>query len=463
MTVFILMLTLFLLVIVAVIWTHYFRTSRADAEAGNVSENSLQHNIPHNSQRDEANISLYHEHKKEIEKDYANGGIDEESYQYLLVELEKSLLQDIAQNADEKEIAQKTTSSMSVLWPIAITLFIFGFSVSLYVKNSEYSFTEPSSVKGNEQHNTAQQKQKHENLDENQLVMVRIKTLQQKIEKEPNNTEYWYELGQVLIGAGDFDNAIKAFDHIIGIEGVKADLLGAKAQANYYKNDQKIDANVQAIIDQALALDPQEPSTNILLGMDSFIHNNYAAAINYWQLVIDSESNSVNVGALAEAINEAKSRLVMVGEKGSSNQEKPPEHAHEHPEADGAHKPEAVAKVEGPQLSLSVTLSDEILALLSQGEDKVVFIYATPADGRRMPLAAVKVKASDLPLELILTDANAMSPQANLSTADAVNIYAIVSSTGTVGIKSGDYKAQSLGVRVNKIAPTMLLIDTIVP
>ena len=125
--------------------------------------------------------------------------------------------------------------------------------------------------------------------------------------------------------------------------------------------------------------------------------------------------------------------------------------------------PEAVAKVEGPQLSLSVTLSDEILALLSQGEDKVVFIYATPADGRRMPLAAVKVKASDLPLELILTDANAMSPQANLSTADAVNIYAIVSSTGTVGIKSGDYKAQSLGVRVNKTAPTMLLIDTIVP
>ena len=459
MTLFIVMLALFLLVMLAVIWTHYFRSNSADTEVDNVSGD----NILHNSQRDEANISLYHEHKKEIEKDYANGAIDEESYQYLLVELEKSLLQDIAQNADEKEIAQKTVSSISVLWPVAITLFIFIFSLVLYVKNSDYSLFEPNSATNGEQHNTEAKKQKDESLDESQLVMERIQTLQQQIEKEPNNTEYWYELGQVLIGAGDFDNAIKAFDHIIGIEGIKADLLGAKAQANYYKNDQKIDANVQAIIDQALALDPQEPSTNILLGMDSFIHNNYAVAINYWQLVIDSENNSVNVGALAEAINEAKNRLVMVGEKVSSNQEKSPEDAHEHPEAEGSHKPEAVAKVEGPQLSLSVTLSDEILSLLSEGEDKIVFIYATPADGRRMPLAAVKVKASDLPLELILTDTNAMSPQANLSSAEAVNIYAVVSSTGTVGIKSGDYKAQSLGVSVNKIATTMLLIDTIVP
>jgi cytochrome c-type biogenesis protein CcmH len=458
MTEFILMLALFLLIILAVIWTHYFRNTTADSAGNTVSEESSKHN----SQRDEANISLYHEHKKEIEKDYANGGIDEESYQYLLAELEKSLLQDIAQNADEKEIVQKTLSSMSALWPIVITLFIIVFSSSIYVKISDYSFSDSSSEQAGRQHNTAQQKQKHESLDESQLVMVRIQTLQQKIEKEPNNTELWYELGQVLVGAGDFDNAIKAFDHIIGIEGVKADLLGAKAQANYHKNGQKIDNQVQALIDQALALDPQDPSTNILLGMDSFINNQYANAINYWQRVIDSESNSANVATLTQAINEANKRLSMTGEKDSRSKEKTLADTHEHDEVEGKTSHPSV-KASEPQLSLSVKLSDEIFDLLSQGEDKVVFIYATPADGRRMPLAAVKVKASDLPLELILTDANAMSPQANLSSAEAVNIYAVVSSTGTVGIKSGDYKAQSLGVKVNKIEATILVIDTIVP
>jgi cytochrome c-type biogenesis protein CcmH len=461
MTIFILTIALFLLVTLAVIWTHYFRRSTAD----NANTNE------HNSQRDDANISLYHEHKKEIEKDYANGGIDEENYQYLLVELEKSLLQDIAQNADEKDIAQKTVNSMSVLWPIAITFFIFAFSIGLYVQNSQYSLLDPMSAQRNAQHNSEQQSQKHESLDESQMIMVRIKTLQKKIETEPKNTEYWYELGQVLVGAGDFDNAIKAFDQIIEIEGVKADLLGAKAQATYYKNNQKIDANVQALIDQALALDPQDPSTNILLGMHNFIGNDYAEAIAYWERIIDSESqngsNSVYISALTEAVNEAKNRLMMMGKKNSTNAQKQPvsekhDHAHEHPESEHTIN-QAPVIIEGPQLSLNVSLSDNIFDLLTQGDDKVVFIYATPADGRRMPLAAVKIKASDLPIELILTDANAMSPQANLSSADTVNIYAVVSSTGAVGIKSGDYKAQALGIKVGKTDVTVLVVDTVVP
>ena len=58
--------------------------------------------------RDQTNIRLYHEHKKEIEKDYDEGGIDEENYQFLLAELDKTLLQDIEQQSGSHQALKKS-------------------------------------------------------------------------------------------------------------------------------------------------------------------------------------------------------------------------------------------------------------------------------------------------------------------------------------------------------------------
>jgi cytochrome c-type biogenesis protein CcmH len=249
------------------------------------------------------------------------------------------------------------------------------------------------------------------------------------------------------VGAGDFENALQAFDKIIDIEGEHAELLGAKAQATYYMNNQKIDQAVQELIDRALALDPNDPSTNILLGMNSFVNQQYQNAINYWQRVVDNNQGNVNATALREAIAEAKNRLSLVGGT-----------------VEESNQVAAQNDVDqGPQLTLNISLTDEIIEALSQGEDKVVFVYATPNDGRRMPVAAVKIKASDLPTTIVLNNSRAMSPQANLSSVENVHLYAVISSQGGVGIKSGDFKAQQLNVAVTTTDVVELVIDTIVP
>ena len=118
-----------------------------------------------------------------------------------------------------------------------------------------------------------------------------------------------------------------------------------------------------------------------------------------------------------------------------------------------------------PQLTINVDMSEEIHQLLIQGEDKVVFIYAVSADAQhgRMPVAAVKLKASDLPVTVVLNDSKAMTPQAKLSDVPAVNIYAVVSASGGVGVKSGDFKAELLNTDVLITQPLSITIDTIVP
>ena len=421
----ILITLIFIALLLFIVWLPFFRTSTTKID------NNGQHNL-----REETNIVLYKEHKAEIEKDYTDGAIDEESYQYLLAELDNSLLQDIATDK-EKPKSPKTIKNLSVVWPILLSCFIVAFSVALYLKQGTLDALMATPIAS---HSDQQSEQSPE--QEQAKLIAYISSLQKHLVDEPDDSEAWYNLGQTFVGAGEFDLAITAFKQVIRIEGEHADLLGVIAQATYYLNNQKIDEPLQMLIDKALALDANDPSTNILLGMHNFTAQNYTKAIDYWQGIIDEKRPSVNVAALQAAVNEAKKRLVTPLKQ-----------------AELTTNPDTAV---GPKLTLNVSLSEEISQKLAQGEDKIVFVYAIPTSGQRMPLAALKLMASDLPKILTLSDSNAMSAQSNLSSVGEVNILAIVSDQGGAGIKPGDFKAEARNIAVNKTETINLVIDHIV-
>ncbi len=410
-----LMVIAFVLLLLVVIWAHFITQNRQQAKVDN-------------SFRDQTNVRLYHEHKAEIEQDYQHGALDSESYQYLKTELDQSLLQDIEDNAKEAQQPQQS-GALSVAWPIVLTVFILGFSGFFYSQHGAFELIA----------NTPKAQAGHEVLDQQQQALVEVQKLKQLTEQQPKNSDAWYQLGQALVGVGEFSQALAAFDQVIAIDGEHADLYGAKAQASYYLNQQQITAEVKTFIDKALALDAHDPSTNILLGMDRFVKNDYQQAIDYWQLVVDDARKTVNVQALQGAINEAKSRLSLTGGVVADN-----------------------TGLAAAELALHVSISDEIAQQLNGQEDKVVFVYAIPTSGARMPLAAVKLKASELPVDVVLNDARAMTPQAKLSDVEVVNLYAIISSDGGVGIKSGDFKAELHNIDVRSSAQIALVIDTVV-
>ncbi len=417
---------IFLILLLLIVWRPFFKQKTQDVRV----DSSL---------RDETNIRLYHEHKKEIEKDYGEGGIDEENYQYLLAELDKTLLQDIESNSTEEKAITKVSKTYSPFWPLGLSVFIIIFSVALYNKQGSYKvITQLPSGHGQQAAQSQEEMLKQREVE----AIAHIEKLQQHIDSNPDDSEAWYNLGQTYVAVGGFDEAVIAFKRVIKIEGEHADVLGAIAQALYYKNDQQISAQVQEYIDKALALDINDPSTNILLGMHSFIGEEYQKAITHWQRVIDANNQGVNITALKEAVAEAKNRLGIAAE---NSQQKP-----------------QVEPGLGPQLKVNVSLSDDVAKQLAQGEDRVVFIYAVPTNGQRMPLAAVKMKASDLPTVVVLNNSQAMTSENNLSSVEKVHIYAIVSKQGGVGIKSGDYKAEALGIGVNRSEILELVVNKLV-
>lgn len=383
--------------------------------------------------RKETNISLYHEHLKELDKDLLEGSIEQESYQQLKRELDKTLLQDVH---NSPATAQKA-AALSVFWPMVLSVFIIAVSSYFYLSLGTYQFLdEPVS---------AAQVDPHANLDMNQQTSFRVQQLQQKVATEPTNSQAWFSLGQAFISAGEFDEAVGAFDQVISLIGEHAELIGPKAQALYYKNNKQFNDEIQALVEKALALDPLDASTNILLGMNFYARSEFGLAIRHWQKVIDSGRQGINMQALTGAVTEAQ-RQLEIGDKMSA----------------GNQASTATQQNNGPKLTLEVSLSDDIYNKLSAGEDKIVFVYATAASGSRMPLAAVKIFASELPTTIVLDNSLAMSPQMNLSSADQVNIYAVVSMQGNVGIKAGDFKAEQLNIAKAHHESIKLTIDTLV-
>jgi cytochrome c-type biogenesis protein CcmH len=88
----------------------------------------------------------------------------------------------------------------------------------------------------------------------------------------------------------------------------------------------------------------------------------------------------------------------------------------------------------------TVTLDPQLAEQVS-AED-AVFIFARPAEGPPMPLAAQRVQVQDLPFQFQLDDSQAMTDQ-TLSTAERVIVIARVAKSGQAMPRPGDLEGRS--------------------
>lgn len=78
-------------------------------------------------------------------------------------------------------------------------------------------------------------------------------------------------------------------------------------------------------------------------------------------------------------------------------------------------------------------------ALLSETKpDDTIFIFARLAQGSRMPLAMLRKQVRDLPIQFVLDDSTAMSPQTRLSQAGQVMVVARVTKAANAAPLKGD-------------------------
>lgn len=137
-----------------------------------------------------------------------------------------------------------------------------------------------------------------------------MSSLQQQLKQDPNQAELWFQLGHGYMNKQEFLSALTCFDYTIRLSDTpSASQLAAKASALYYLEKQVMTDEVDALLAQALNLEPNNLTALALIAGDHFISLRYQQAIDIWTKMLDSNSTDLDRVSIIHSLNQAKAML----------------------------------------------------------------------------------------------------------------------------------------------------------
>ena len=363
------------------------------------------------------NAAIHRDRLGELDRDRSNDTLSATDLVEAREELQRQLLDDTA--ATEVVVADGFSRSSG----IAIAILLPLIAVGLYALLGSPALVVPGEV--------ATQRPA---ADMEQLVAK----LAKKLEESPDNPEGWIMLARSYKGSGRFDDAEAAYGRVGPELNKSAELLAEFAELLVQKNN-GFDDRSRNLVQQALRIEPNNKLALFMGGRSAFDIGRFAQAAAHWERLLPQlEAGSEDARMVESGIAEARQRgggaqpgtgipqaAVPTGADKSANQ--------------GAVQPSA--KSISGRVELAPALKDKVK------QEDVVFIFARPVDGSRMPLAAQRARVADLPMNFTLDDGQALMPEAKLSSAQQVRIEVRISKTGIAAPGKGDLVGQSSVVK----------------
>jgi cytochrome c-type biogenesis protein CcmH len=256
--------------------------------------------------------------------------------------------------------------------------------------------------------------------------------------EQPPDPKAWEMLARSYAALSRFAQADKAYARAIELAPSNAQLLADRADVLAMLQGQSAAGEPTRLVERALLLDPNNLKALAIAGTAALERSDPAAAIAYWNRAkqIAPPGSEFSAG-LESSLEVARSRL------------KDPASAASTPAAPGA------AAITG-----TVSLSPALAQKVEPGD--TVFIFARAANGPRMPIAALRHRAGELPLKFTLDDRSALSPQMSLSSVGPLVVGARVSRSGNAMPQAGDLLGQSGPVQVGA-GNLKIVIDQVQP
>lgn len=361
------------------------------------------------------NAAIHRDRLTELERDRGNGTLAAGDLAEAKDELQRQLLDDTAAT---EVITAKSSSRGS---GIALAILLPLLAVGLYGFLGSPAAVLPVAV---------QAEQASAEMDE---LLTRLAS---KLEQNPDNPEGWSMLARSYKSLGRWDEAERAYTRIGPALQKNAELLAELAELLVQK-EKGFSERSRALIQQALRVEPNNMLALFMGGGEAFDSGRYAEAATLWdRLLPQLEPGGEDAQMVQSSIAKARQRGGLAPPPAAPALAAPPAAALK--EA-GAAQPAASA-VSG-RVELAPALQDKAAA------DDVVFIFARAVDGPRMPLAAKRVRAGDLPLDFTLDDSQSVMPGANLSSAQQVRVEVRISKSGQAQAAKGDLTGKSAAVK----------------
>jgi cytochrome c-type biogenesis protein CcmH len=242
-------------------------------------------------------------------------------------------------------------------------------------------------------------------------------------------------LARSYTAQGKHAEALPAYKRVVELKPNDAQALADYADGLAVVNNRSLDGEPEKLIQQALKLDPNNVKALALAGTIAFTRSDFKAAVGDWEkAVAGSDPSSDFTQQLQSALNEARKRAGLPVTEAQANQAAPA--APDAPQA---------ASADGA-VSGRVELKADVRAKVSP--DDTVFIFARPPTGSKMPLAILRKRVADLPLDFRLDDTLAMSPASRISSVPQVVVGARISKSGSAMPAPGDWQTLSAPVKL---------------
>ncbi len=365
--------------------------------------------------RRQMNAAIYREELEKLAAEHAAGTIDAQEYEISHAEMRQRLFQDTNEEDDKAVMG----SSKKVV--IGLCLFITILSSGLY-----FSLGDVLRVS-----------QKNEQQPMTQVgVEKMVAEFALKMEADPTNLKGWAMLGRSYRMLGRNEDAAKSFSRAGQLINEDPELLAEYADTLVALANGNFAGKPLQLINQALKLDPNNLLALWLSGTASFNNGDYKSAVQTWEkLAQQLPPGSEEARTIESSIAEARSKGGLAGTNTNIN----------------------TAVANGKGVSGKIEISAELKSKVKSG-DVLMVIARQP--GERMPVAVLRVPATEFPMNFALTDALAMNPSAPISKLSDVSIEVRISKTGMAKAEAGDLisSVQTVKVGSNQVK---LLVDQV--
>ena len=357
-----------------------------------------------------ANAKVYRDQILDLDREHDSGHISDEEWRQSRDELSMRLLEDTSAADDPVAKTEKPAVWTAVVLAVALPISAMGF----YMWVGQPEALNPMALKSPEQ------------VDQKDLAKL-AETLADKLQSQPENLQGWVMLGRTYRTLENFDASLKAYDTALKLSA-DDDLQLERIEVMAMQRQGNFDGEPWRVIREILQKDPQHFGALLTAGSASYAEGKYADALKYWEQARKPlEANHPDLAGLENAIATVRDKMGLPAKAAST----------------GSSGPSGPAAASALNVSGQVSLSAALKAKASPND--AVFVYATPANGDRMPLAIMKTTVSQLPLNFTLDDSTAMTPERKLSTAGEVLIKVRVSKSGNAMPQSGDLTGASDG------------------
>jgi cytochrome c-type biogenesis protein CcmH len=404
-------------------------------------------------EQDELNLTVFKQRLQELDADLAAGFLEQDQYSAARRDLERDLLRDIP---GELAASRRRGASGGRWMAIVLALAVPTSAVLIYNEVGHREIIER--IEGVALSGETQQALIGPDGEELPPLEVLVQRLEERLAEDPNNVEGWLMIGRTYFTMRRPGQALDAVSKAYALAPKRPDVMLAYAEAMAASNNNSLEGEPAALIDQVLKADPDNMSARWLAGMLYYQRGQYTAAATAWQRILDEmDPASEDAADMREMITEAQTRAGAPPNALAATQASEPAAALQtQTGTPAAPEPAAVASVTA-EVSLDQAISS------GAAPDDIVFVFARAVAGPPMPLAVQRIQVKDLPTRVTLDDSMAMMPEMNLSAFPQVMIGARVAKSGQATPQPGDLEGESgpidsagntqVAVVINRIRP----------